>query len=203
MAQEKKEESEGKKGRLSTGAVIAMITVFVIATVAIAQHFYFSKNNDKKSDPEIITESTLTEILDVSDMYVYQTAYNGIAWVMNEKNPEKVDYYVAYEATVKAGFDFKDIDISVEDNTVTVTLPPIEIKDDAIFVEAGSLDYIFENKKADTETVFAQAYAKCIEDAREECKADDAIRQSAEENAKRAIRGMIAIFAEDYNITIN
>lgn len=47
------------------------------------------------------------KMVDVSDMSTFEAIYNGIAEVENEADPTQIDYYVSYEAKVKAGFDLK------------------------------------------------------------------------------------------------
>ena len=52
-------------------------------------------------------------------------------------------------------------------------------------MDIGSLDYIFENKKANTENVSEQAYKKCIEDVTRESAEEKAIYELAKQNAKK------------------
>ena len=57
-------------------------------------------------------------------------------------------------------------------------------------VDAGSLDYIFVNKKAETATVSSQALSLCKEDAKTESECQDALLDFAEENAKNVITAL-------------
>ena len=59
---------------------------------------------------------------------------------------------MSYDATVKAGIDFDQVEISVDDETkiISVKLPEIKITD--ITVDIESMDYIFINDNANTET---------------------------------------------------
>ena len=187
------EERQKKKlnGKIMKYAIVVAIVIVVIICISL-----ISSATSRKSGPEIITKSTLEKIIDVSDLSTFQAVYNGIAKVMNEKNPEKVDYYVSYDAKVKAGIDFEKVDISVEheEKTITVKLPEIEIKD--VNVDITTLDYIFENEKADTATVSQEAYKKCIEDVTNESENTEAIYELAEQNARNIVEALIKPFVE-------
>lgn len=181
-------------------SVIALIVVVLVVVILID----VIKKDSKK---EIITESSLKEIINVSELSTFEAVYNGVAKVMNEKKPTKVDYYVSYEATVKAGIDFEKVEIKVDNDAkkITVTLPEIKITDTN--VDIASLDYIFENKKANTETVSEEAYKACIEDVSIESSSEDAIYELAEQNAKNIIEALISPFVEqldsEYVLEIN
>ena len=101
----------------------------------------------------VITKSTLTEMINISDLSTYEAIYNGVATMKNTENQEQVDYYVSYEATVKAGINFEELEINVDKDKkiVTVNLPEIKITDTT--VDISSLEYIFMNNEANTETV--------------------------------------------------
>lgn len=171
--------------------IMAAVIISIIAVVSIG-----AKTVSKKSKPEIITKSTLEEIINVSDLSTSESIYNGIAVVMNENKPEEIDYYVSYEAKVKAGIDFGQVDVQLNENDkiITVTLPEIKITD--VNVDIASLDYIFMNKKANTETVSAQAYKKCIEDVTNESDSTNAIYELAEQNAQNIVEALIHPFVE-------
>jgi hypothetical protein len=125
---------------------------------------------------------------------------------MNEKNAEKVDYYVSYEATVKAGIDFSQIKISVdrEAKKILIILPRVSLAEPN--VDIGTLDYIFVNNKANTSTVSEQAYKQCIEDARQESTAEKEIYELATQNAHNIVEALVKPFVEqvdaDYTIEI-
>lgn len=178
----------GRK-RIKLAVVLCILAVLGIAVYAIP-------NTTQKNKPQIITQATLQKVINVSELSTYEAVYNGIAKVMNVDNPERVDYYVSYEAKVKAGIDFEEVDVQVdeEEKLITVTLPEIEIKD--VNVDIASLDYIFENDKANTYTVSEQAYKKCIEDVTEESSAEQAIYDLAGQNAENIIEALIRPFVE-------
>lgn len=178
-------------GKTMIYAIIAVVIVVVIASASLVV-----KNISKKSVPEIISKTTLEKIINVSDLSTFEAVYNGIAKVANEENSEKVDYYVSYDAKVKAGIDFEKVEITVdnENKVISIKLPEIKITD--VNVDITSLDYIFENDKANTSTVSEQAYKKCIEDVKNESSSENAIYELAEQNAKNIIEALISPFVE-------
>ena len=160
----------------------------------------------KQTRPQKVdTVSTLEKVIKTSSLSTYETVYNGVAVVMNEEKPEQVDYCVSYNATVKAGLDFKDIKISMdeENHIISVQLPEIELSDPVIPIQKS--EYIIVNKKINQDAISAKAYSICIEDAKEEAKKRDAIFKYARENAQKLIEGLISPFIsqleEEYRIS--
>lgn len=182
-----KQKLTGKTMKLIIIAAAVAVTIMIALTVSVVS---------KKPEPEIISKSTLEKIINVSDLSTFEAVYNGIANVKNDEDSEKIDYYVSYDAKVKAGLDFEKVKITV-DNTekiITVQLPEIEITD--VNVDITSLDYIFINNTANTETVSEEAYKKCIEDVTNESNSENAIYELAEQNAHNIIEALISPFVK-------
>lgn len=184
---------------------ITVIAIIFIAVVVLIGKVVFSINS-KEEVPEIITKSTLERIINVSNLSTFEAVYNGVAEVMNEKKPDKVDYYVSYDAKVKAGFDIEKVELDVDNEKkfITVVIPEIKITDTN--VDITSLDYIFVNDKANKSTVSEQAYKKCIEDVKNESDSETAIYKLAGQNAKNVIKALVHPFVEqlddDYELII-
>ncbi len=180
------------------GAVALILVVAVVLVVAV--------NLKKENKKEIISSATLKEIIEISELSTFEAVYNGVAQVMNEKNTDEIDYYVSYEATVKAGIDFEQIviDVDHEKKEIIVTMPEIQINDS--IVDMTSLDYIFVNEKANNETVTQKAYEACETDVDNECTQEDAIYELAKQNAKNVIEALIKPFVnqmdEEYILVI-
>ena len=162
-------------------AIVVLVVVFIVVPTA---------QNDKKQ-AEIVTVSTLQEIINVSELSTFTAVYNGIAQVMNADDPESVDYYVSYEAKVNAGIDFEDIDVDVDEDTFTVhiTVPPVTLTD--VNVDISSLDFIFYNEKANTSTVTEEAFKTCEADVEKESQEQAAIYELAEQNAKNVLTALV------------
>lgn len=118
---------------------------------------------------------------------------------MTKRKPDQVDYYVAYEAKVNAGFDFKKVAIALDEDQKRITLTIPKIEKAAVTVDIRTLDYIFQNNKSETNTVSAQAYKACIADATKESEKEPAIKALAEQNAKNIMKALINPFLENFD----
>ena len=192
---------EKPKKKLRVKQLVLLILIITVVTAGVVG--YFKIEMDKKnSKPQIDLKSTLEKIISVSDLSTFEAIYNGVAIVNNGEEPNEIDYYVSYEAKVKAGIDFEKVNVEVNETeteegsekTIVVTLPKVKITD--VNVDIASLDYIFLNKKANTETVSAQAYKKCIEDVTRESESTTAIYELAKENAKNIVEALINPFVK-------
>lgn len=188
---EEKERPRTKRIKFKHIAVLFVIILVVITALMIKIKIF-----NKKSEPTIISKATLEKVINVSDLSTFEAIYNGVAAVENEEKPENIDYYVSYEAKVKAGIDFALVEVEVNEaeKIITVTLPEVKITD--VDVDIASLDYIFMNNKANTETVSAQAYKKCIKDVTKESNSTDEIYESARQNARNIVEALISPFVE-------
>ena len=188
---EEKENPKSKRIKFKHIAVLFVIIAVIITALMIKIKIF-----NKKSEPTIISKATLEKVINVSDLSTFEAIYNGVAAVENEEKPENIDYYVSYEAKVKAGIDFALVEVEVNEaeKIITVTLPEVKITD--VDVDIASLDYIFMNNKANTETVSAQAYKKCIKDVTKESNSTDEIYKSARQNARNIVEALISPFVE-------
>ena len=188
---EEKENPKSKRIKFKHIAVLFVIIAVIITALMIKIKIF-----NKKSEPTIISKATLEKVINVSDLSTFEAIYNGVAAVANEENPENIDYYVSYEAKVKAGIDFELVEVEVNetDKVITVTLPEVKITD--VDVDIASLDYIFMNNKANTQTVSEQAYKKCIKDVTKESNSTDEIYESARQNARNIGEALISPFVE-------
>ena len=186
-------ENVGSKKAINKKIVIA-VAAGALALILVGILVVLLPKGVKKSEPSIITTSTLEKILNVSDLSTFEAIYNGVAKVTNPDDPQEIDYYVSYNATVKAGIDFEQVVISVDEDAkiISVKLPKIKISD--ITVDIESMDYIFVNDDANTETVSEEAYKKCIDDVTRESNNETAIFELAEQNAKNIVEALIRPF---------
>ncbi|MBQ8043434.1 MAG: DUF4230 domain-containing protein [Clostridia bacterium] len=200
--EEVKESKKQKKGKKNIFKILGpkklkfIVTILIILVIFFAgMVVYHNMTTDKEA--KIITKSTLQKIVDISDLSTYEAIYNGITAVASENNPAKMDYYVAYEAKIQAGFDFEELEITVdeENKKVTITIPDIEITD--IDVDISSLDYIFKNKKADNSTVSSIAYKACKADVKKASEKEETIHKLAKENAVNVVKALVKPFIED------
>lgn len=196
------DDAKEKKKQVGTLRIpLWLIVVVIVAAFGIGILFSFSFN--KGTTTEVVTVSSLEKIVDLSQLSTFEAIYNGVVEVKNEKNPEKIDYYVAYESRVKAGIDFEKIDIDVltEEKKVVITMPEVQIRDDGITVDMTSLEYMFMNNKANTESVSEAAYKACIADVENEVAGESAIIELAEENARNIVEALVKPFLSQLDET--
>lgn len=171
-------------------------------------HRFDGNQISKKAKGRTVTvsASVLEKTLQISELSTYKITYNGVAAVRDSN--EKILYNVAYDAKVSVGIDMEKIKIEVneddeENKKIIVSIPQIEIVD--ADVDPGSLDYIFQNKNANTSDVFKTAYPACIEDAENECKNNHTLYKLARENAINMIKALmqpLLVQYEQYSLEI-
>ena len=84
-----------------------VVPVALVLILAVVLFVYPGILTEKDDSPEVVTASTLEKIVQTSDLSTFTSVYNGIAEVHDSSNADKVLYYVAYEASVDAGIDFR------------------------------------------------------------------------------------------------
>ena len=134
------------------------ISIMLIGVIVLISTLVISFITSQEGKFTTIAETSLKEVLTISELATVEYTYNSIATV-KEDNTEK--YYVAYKGTVQAGINFDDIKIEEKEKKIIINIPDIRILKVNIDDE---LDYIFVKKKYDTEKTFQEAYTKCLED---------------------------------------
>lgn len=172
---------------------VLAIAVVVIAGIAAISVRMMPKEEPK---PTVLTVPTLQKIISVSELSTYTAVYNGIAQVPNPDKPEKIDYYVSYEAKVYAGIDFKDVVIEVDEETKEIRVSVPDVRINKVDVDISSMEFIFNNNKANTSTVSQEAYKACEEDAKQESEKQQAIYELAKQNACNVLRALIQPIVE-------
>ena len=177
-------KDKAEAGRHPFAKLLVKPKVLVIAAVLL------QTSGREEPQPQVFNKSTLERIINVSELSTFTAVYNGIARVANEKKPEKIDYYVSYEATVNAGIDFQKVEISMDEEQKTITLKVPEAHITNQSVEMSSLDFIFLNQKADKSGVTEAAYKACEEDVRQESEQQTAICELAKQNAENVLKAL-------------
>ena len=153
-----------------------------------------------------ISESTLEKVLEIEDLSTLEYTYNAVAEAYTDDNKAKLKYHVAYEGVVDVGINFSDISVSVDDKakSITVTVPEAEVQ--SCRVDAGTLEYIFEKDKYETETVAQEAYHVALEDLESRVQEEDTMLEMARDNAISAVEGLISPWVEqlddEYTVTV-
>jgi len=168
-----------------------LITLCVIGGLIVlyfGYRYYMSKQ--KEGAVTTLSESSLEKVIEISELPTIEYTYNAVA-TKKDAN-DKVLYYVAYDGFVTAGIDFSKITpeiVDEEDNKrVIIHLPEVTIQDQS--VDMGSMQYIFRDSKAKTETVSQEAYKLCIADLSNRISNENELFDIAEENAQAAVKAL-------------
>ena len=192
---------ESTKKKLSPKILLlaaVLILVCIVALVALIPK--------KEPEPQIDVTTTLEKIVKTSDLSTAVFQYQGIVEIPNQKNPKKIDYYICYTASVYAGIDFSAVKFAEnkEAKTITATLPEVKIQDTV--VDPDSLDFMFQNKKADNISVLDAAFTACETDIRQECTSESALLSNAQMNAENTVRALtepvMQAICSDYTLVI-
>lgn len=149
-----------------------------------------------------ITESSLQEILDSNELSTIEYTYNSIVQVKDEN--DKLKYSAYYSGIITAGIDFNKIKITVDDDNQTVNIKVPDAKINSSIVDAGSLEFIFENNKYDEKMTHSEAYEKSKEDLEKKANNNEEILKLAKENSMLAVEALLKPLIEfaGYEYTI-
>ncbi len=185
--------------KLAIGVIVLIIGVLVIWR--IYAHFNQTSMDElqgavsdaiigEEGEVTTITKTSLEKVFEISEFSTADYTYNAIAYAyeVDEVTPM---YYVAYKGTVKAGMDFSKIEFEIdeENKEIVVNLPECEVL--STMVDFGSMEYIFADKKYETESVSQEAYKLCQEDLAKRAKEEKELLYLAQENAVSVVEALI------------
>lgn len=183
-------------------AVIIFVIVLILSLLKLKfpglPGFKMDFLKNKEGEVTTVTESSIREVFEISELQTASFIYNSIVQV-NTDDDKKVKYYVSYKGTVVAGIDFNaiGIDVNDEEKKITITLPDVTIQD--TLVDSTSLEYIFGDKKYNNETVVAESYTKCQEDLKQKAENESEIKRLAKDNAKNIVEGLMTPWSNHMN----
>lgn len=142
---------------------------------------------------DVITSAQLEKAIDISQLSTAEFVYNGIAEKYNEEHPERVDCYIAYNASVKVGIQMEDVtfEIQEEEKTVTPVLPDITVQ--IATLDENSLSYIPKNPDVPLKDMLIL----CKEDAIREAGESEKLYETAEENLKMVMEALLSPVLEN------
>ena len=148
-------ENMNYQGKKSKKKLLACC-VFIIIIIGAAVFFLPKALKSDRGKVTTITEATLEEVIEISDLSTLDYAYNSITDVKDEDG-ETVKYHVAYKGKVTAGIDLEKVDVSVDEETKKIVVRVPETMIQNIDVDMGTMEFIFEKDKYETETVTQEA----------------------------------------------
>ncbi len=180
--------------KLLPNITVALIAIIIIAIAVIAVIVASNKNKGI----ETVSESSLKEIVLVSDFSTLKYTYNSYATVYQEdkngeiiKKEKNIICYVAYKGIVEAGFDFSKIalDVNNEKKQIILTLPKIELT--LVNIDNESLDSIFVKEKYDNEKTFSKLLKACEQDLMSKAASNDKLLEMAKANAESSLKALL------------
>lgn len=162
----------------------------ILAVVIICAAIILKITGSGGGEVETISKASLEKVIEISDLSTLDYTYNAITSVPTEDN-KKIKYYVSYKGTVTVGIDFSKINISedTDKKLINIKLPEPEIQ--TVSVDMGSLDFIFNDDKYETETVTQEAYKACVSDLTESAENEPTLQSMAKYNSIAAIKALI------------
>lgn len=208
----KRKTVEDKGRKTSTRDVVKLlkwIVILAVVVILVGAGYKLAKQLGwfglkPKVKTTILTSSQLEEVLQIDDLAVSTMTYNGVAAVPQKKHPNKIAYYVSYNACAKASMNMEEIKVNIDEDvpegqakTIVVTLPRIQVKE--VVVDMASMDYMFIKKSAEKSDVSEEAYAACLADAGEACRGNEKLLEMARENAEDTVKALINPIIENQN----
>ena len=149
-------------------------------------------------------DTRVEDVVRISELQTMEYSYDAICRV---EDGGQVVYYIAYESTVSLGIDTSEIQFDYGDEktpVITITLPPVQILN--VNVDAGAMDYIFENEAYNNSAASVTAQQFCEADVADKIYGDDTMFDSARENTEAEIRALteplVEQFYPDYELVI-
>lgn len=148
----------------------------------------------KEATPITRINLCLDKIKNITDLATAEYDYTGVVKVHKDRTNPKSDiaYYVSYTGSYKAGIDFSAIDVITDPDDpsqIIISIPQIHIINPN--VDPDSLDYIFLDNSAKTETVHAVAYQACVDQLRSVTGQDSSLLKIANDNARELIKALV------------
>ncbi len=188
-----------KKIQLKTHTTLIVLVIGLLGVVLGGILIFSALNKEEGHKVTTISEASLQDIIEISELSTVDYTYNAIAKAVDED--EEVKYYVAYEGIVTAGINFEKIDIEVdeENKKITFIVPDVEVQD--IEVNMGTMEYIFEDDDYETETVSQEAYKISLADLENRVKEENMLFDLAKENAIESVKALFTPWIEQIDET--
>ncbi len=198
---QKNQSSVLKKQRKKKGLITSVLNskrnIIIVATSVVVLAILLSLILSGPGKLTTFSESSLKESFTIDELSTVEFIYNSIAEVKTTENKKDVvKYHVAYNGTVKAGFNFKDIKVSKDNKNKKYIVEIPEMKINSTNVKSD-IEFIFTKNKYETETVYAEAYSACIKDLELKAKDNTTLLEMAKTNAISTIKALVKPWEEN------
>ena len=193
-------------GRLKRRMTLALVLV-----VALAAAFLLGGAlAGQESEPEITSALLGQRLAEIQELATQEYHYTNMGRFQNQ-----LDFYgwkvpfttksfiVAYDGVIKAGVDLSQMEVTVQDKTITVTLPEGKILSHEI--DENSLE-VFDESKNIFNPIRIEDYTGFTADQRasmEERATEEGLLTAASERARTLVEQFIAALPNAQEYTIN
>ncbi len=167
----------------------ALIAIVLVAVIAAGGYAFWKYKTTEAVTPDIL-KATLENS---SELTTQKLIYEGVVPYEEGKIPilTKDSFLLVYKATVRAGFDVSDTEVKVNDSTVEVTLPAMEVQEITIDPnEIRTYNTSITLVKPDEKESLTEALKLAEADA-EEKAASSGLLEAAAENAESVVKGLL------------
>lgn len=184
-------------GLLYGGLALLIVVLFFV--------IYGAVKNKQSNKIVYSSEASINQIKDIDELLMMHYPYNGIAKRVqmiekrNGKSEEKLLYKVTYKGWVTIGTKEKP-NFEVNNETKTILLHISEPKILDYKVDFDSIDYIFEKRKYETETISADSHKLCIEHMQERIDCDTTLKMRARRNTENTAKSFYSSIYPNYKI---
>lgn len=195
--QSSKSKEQSKKRKLIASVLGSKRNIMVVATSVIVLAILLSLILSRPPKLTTFSESSLKESFTIDELSTVEFIYNSIAEVKGtEKNKKVIKYYVAYNGTVKAGFNSKDLKVTKNEKSKKYVVEIPEMKINSTNVKSD-IKFIFTKAKYEKETVYAEAYSACINDLEIKSKDNSTLLEMAKTNAISTVKALVKPWEEN------
>ena len=147
---------------------------------------------------KIDVSATLTEAVDIAQLSTAEFRYRGIAEIYANEEQKKVQCRACYDAVVKAGIDMRNIQMDIDDanRIVTLTLPEIELT--VLINDNEPIALLPSNSNVGIERILKY----CKEDVEREARESKELIETAKENLRAIIEGLLLPILKAYDYTL-
>lgn len=184
-------------------AVVVVLVLLIVGGYAIISGVF----SDDGSKLTTACKSTLDKAVGMSDLSTVDYTYNAVAKATEKDDNGKtiVKYHIAYDGKVKAGIDFKKVEISIDEDKKKIIAKLPEVKIQTVSVDVGSLEYIFADDDYNTENISEEAYKICKKDLKTRADKEENLLKMAKDNAKSTVKGLLSPWVsqfDDYSVEV-
>lgn len=151
----------------------------------------------------VSTRFAVEKALAVEQLWTFKQNYQGVAKVSETKKNGKVkDHYsVKYSGSAVGGINGRcSVSVDEDYKIITVTLPEASVVD--IQVDFGSMQFMWNKSKYNTETVSAEAYKACVKHLKEIVARDTSLLESAKRSSIAQVESLMQPFKKEYRVVV-